>query len=243
MATPITSLTGNDTFQTWFNTTNSIISRINGVTANDIAGSTGIGVTLSSAGIATISNTGVVSFNGSTGSINFNDYVSSFNAATGALTGVTSVAAGTGITITGTTRPTITNSGVLTVNGSAGTVTNVAKLDVAQTFSAVQQFSAGIRGVSGPIGNATTIPTVASASTITITAPITFVSGGVAVQNINPPSSILTTSGQIVIIPIDGFSIVPGGNVLTNGDTLSYIPIVAYWDAGTANWYMSYPTS
>ncbi len=39
---------------------------------------------------------------------------------------------------------------------------------------------------------------VASASTITITAPITFVSGGVAVQNINPPSSILTTSGQIV---------------------------------------------
>jgi hypothetical protein len=146
MATPITSLTGNDTFQTWFNTTNSIISRINGVTANNIAGSTGIGVTLSSAGIVTISNTGVVSFNGSTGSITFNAYVSSLNGATGALTGVTGVAAGTGISITGTTRPTITNTGVLTVNGSGGAISNVAKMDTAQTFTALQSFSAGITG-------------------------------------------------------------------------------------------------
>jgi hypothetical protein len=241
MATPITSLTGNDTFQTWFNTTNSIISRINGVTANDIAGSTGIGVTLSSAGIATISNTGVVSFNGSTGSVTFNAYVSSLNGATGALTGVTGVAAGTGISITGTTRPTITNTGVITVNGAAGAVTNIAKLDTAQTFSAVQQFSAGIRGVSGPIGNATTIPTVASASTISITAPITFTTGSTVIQTINPPASMLTTSGQIVVIPIDAVTIGGGaGNIVAPANALSYVPMILYWDAGTGLWYPSY---
>lgn len=242
MATPITSLTGNDTFQTWFNTTNSIISRINGVTANNIAGSTGIGVTLSSAGIATISNTGVVSFNGSTGSVNFNAYVSSFNAATGALTGVTSVAAGTGISITGTTRPTITNSGVLTVNGSGGAISNVAKMDVAQTFTTLQSFGAGIcGGFTGCLYYTKSAPTIASANTITITSTITFVSGTNSISDINPPDYMLSGGGQITLIPTAVWAIAPGvGNIAAGASPIIIInkPLTLTWNSGTSLWYL-----
>ena len=239
MATPITSLTGSDTFQTWFNTTNSIISRINGITANDIAGSTGIGITLSSTGIATISNTGVVSFNGSTGSINFNAYVSSLNGATGVLTGVTGVAAGTGISITGTTRPTITNTGVISINGSGGSISNVAKLDIAQTFSGIQEFSAGITGV---LSYTASVPTIASATTISITTPIAFISGSVTIQTINAPSSMSAISGQITLIPSAGagWSTNTSGNIALGTTAVVNKALIMTWNSTTAKWYPSY---
>lgn len=51
--------------------------------------------------------------------------VTGFNGATGAVTGVTGVVAGTGISVSNTTNPTITNTGVQTFNGSTGAVTGV----------------------------------------------------------------------------------------------------------------------
>ena len=77
--------------------------------------------------------------------------VSSFNGLTGAVSGVSSVTGVTGnvgftgstglaISSTGNTL-TFTNSGVLSINTDTGAITNVAKLNVAQNFTEVQNFT------------------------------------------------------------------------------------------------------
>ena len=48
--------------------------------------------------------------------------VNSWNGLTGAVTGVTAVNAGSGISVSGTTNPTITNTGVTGFNGATGNV-------------------------------------------------------------------------------------------------------------------------
>ena len=72
-----------------------------------------------------ISLSGTVTLNGQT----FTNLVHSFNGSTGAVTGVTQINAGTGISISGTTNPTITNTGVHSFNGSTGAVTGVASFN------------------------------------------------------------------------------------------------------------------
>lgn len=129
MATPITSLTSNDTFQTWFNTTNTIISTVNGITTSP----------------GGITGPYVISFNGLTGEIIFTNYVSDFNGRTGSISGLTGTIAGNGITITGSsTYPTISNGGVLSVNGASGVVQNIAVTNAAQVFQTLQEFIGGI---------------------------------------------------------------------------------------------------
>ena len=70
--------------------------------------------------------------------------VSSINGVTGAV----SILAGSGISVippTGSAKGiTIANIGVLSINGSTGTLTNVAFTNIAQTFTALQSFSSGI---------------------------------------------------------------------------------------------------
>ena len=133
MTTPLTPLTGSDTFQTLFNTTNNLITVVSGISGG--VASTGGGIT----------GAYVASFNGLTGVITFSNYVSSFNGLTGAVAGVTGIRSGnSGITITGTTNPVITNAGVLSVNGSSGIVENIARLDTTQIFTTLQQYTAGI---------------------------------------------------------------------------------------------------
>jgi len=89
--------------------------------------------------------------------------VSSFNGLTGAITGVSTIIGLTGnvgftgstglaISSTGNTL-TFTNTGVLSVNSSSGAITNVAKLDVAQNFTATQNFTTGFTVI--PTGPAT----------------------------------------------------------------------------------------
>ena len=171
---PITSLTGTDTFQTWFNKTNTIISTINGITVYSIAGSTGIGVTLSS-NIATIRNTGVLSFNGSTGSVGIsagqnvtitqtgNTYtinapitgniVTSFNGLTGGVTGIIKINAGSGINVSSGTTPFITNIGVLTVNGLTGGIISVSSFNgLSGAVSGVGSFN-GLTGAVSGVGS------------------------------------------------------------------------------------------
>jgi len=100
-------------------------------------GSTGISVTTSS-GVSTVFNTGVWSVNGSTGNVNVNtngggpggDYVSSFNGVTGAVTGVVGISAGTGIGVgSNQVNVTVSNRGVLSLNGLTGAVDAVSSFN------------------------------------------------------------------------------------------------------------------
>jgi hypothetical protein len=60
-------------------------------------------------------------------------------------TGVESVAAGSGISVSGSTGAiTITNVGVHSVNGSTGAVTNIAVTNTAQSFTGIQRFTSGL---------------------------------------------------------------------------------------------------
>lgn len=136
----ITPLTSSDTFKTWFDTTNTIISTVNGI----------------SGGGGGISGPYVAAFNGLTGVITFSNYVSSFNGLTGSVSGVTGIVGSSGILVSGTsTYPTITNTGVLTVNSASGNVSDIASLISPQVFTALQQFTGGISAsgatFSGPI--------------------------------------------------------------------------------------------
>jgi hypothetical protein len=84
--------------------------------------------------------------------------VSSFNGLTGAVQGVSSAVAGTGISVSGATGSvTISNTGVLSfngrtgavqgvssINGSTGAITNVAFTNIAQVFTQPQNFSQGL---------------------------------------------------------------------------------------------------
>lgn len=74
--------------------------------------------------------------------------VTGFNGSTGAVTGVTGIVASTGISISGTTRPTITNTGVQTWNGLTGAVSGVTT-SVANIFTPLQTFNGGITGTNG----------------------------------------------------------------------------------------------
>jgi len=56
------------------------------------------------------------------------DYVISFNGLTGAVTGVTGIIQGSGISVSGTTNVTITNVGVTGFNGATGNVTGVTSI-------------------------------------------------------------------------------------------------------------------
>jgi len=100
-------------------------------------GSTGISVTTSS-GVSTVFNTGVWSVNGSTGNVNVTisgggpggDYVSSFNGVTGGVTGVVGILAGTGIGVgSNQVNVTVSNRGVLSLNGLTGAVDAVSSFN------------------------------------------------------------------------------------------------------------------
>ena len=111
------------------------VTSVSGVTGAVLLGA-GTGITLSTASkTITITNTGVHSFNGSTGAVNFSNYVASavagsnitVSSATGNVTiGVTSTPSFTTITTTGTGNNSIggnlTVTGNLTVNGTTTTV-------------------------------------------------------------------------------------------------------------------------
>jgi collagen type VII alpha len=104
-----------------------VTNTVNGATgAVIVSGGDSISVTTASKTV-TVANTGVTGFNGLTGNVS----------------GVTAVNAGTGISISGTTRPTITNTGVQSFNGLTGAVTGVTT-STANTFTALQTFNVGI---------------------------------------------------------------------------------------------------
>jgi hypothetical protein len=88
---------------------------------------------------------------GGTGDIvssHITDYVSTLNSATGAV----NLYAGSGLSVATSTAIkgiTFTNTGVLSIDSATGAITNVARTNVAQTFSGLQQFTNGISSAGG----------------------------------------------------------------------------------------------
>jgi len=79
-------------------------------------------------------------------------------------------------------------------------------------------------------------PTIASATTISPTTRLTFITGTVAIQTINP---FTTGYHEIVLIFTSGapaaFSV--AGNIKTAALPVQNIPVVLYWDPTTQLWW------
>jgi len=124
------------------NTSNAIVSR--DASGNFIAGTITAALTgnaSTATALATARNIQGVSFNG--------------------IANITVVTAGTGISVTGTA---VANTGVLSVNGSAGAITNVAVTNAAQSFSAAQRGT-----ISALTDGATITPNFALANNFSVT--------------------------------------------------------------------------
>jgi hypothetical protein len=124
------------------------VQSIRGLTgAVGVTNGSGIGLSVSGQTM-TFSNTGVLSFNGLTGAVTG---VGSFNGATGTVVGVNSIrgltgavgitnGSGIGLSVSGQTM-TFSNTGVLSIDGGTGAITNVARTNITNTFSANQTIS------------------------------------------------------------------------------------------------------
>lgn len=93
---------------------------------------------------------------------------------------------------------------------------------------------------SGALQTIQAAPTIASASTIAPTALISFVSGTVAIVTITPPTNILTTGGQITLIPTGIFATTTAGNIALITTAVVGKALKMTYDATTAKWYPSY---
>jgi hypothetical protein len=86
----------------------------------------------------------------------------------------------------------------------------------------------------------TVAPTIASATTIAPTAPITFISGTSNIVTITPPSPISTTGGSLTLIPTGAFVSNTAGNIALGTTAIVSRALVMTWDATTVKWYPSY---
>ena len=93
---------------------------------------------------------------------------------------------------------------------------------------------------SGALQTIQVAPTIASATTIAPTAHITFVSGTTSIATITPPTSLLTTGGQITIIPTGVFATTTAGNIALITTAVVSKALIMTYDATTAKFYPSY---
>lgn len=83
-------------------------------------------------------------------------------------------------------------------------------------------------------------PTIASATTIAPTKPITFVSGTTDVVNITAPAPIDVGGGQITIIPTGLFSTTAAGNIAIASTAVVSKALIFTYDVTTTKWYPNY---
>ena len=93
---------------------------------------------------------------------------------------------------------------------------------------------------SGALKTIQTAPTIASATTIAPTTLITFVSGTASIATITPPTSLLTTGGQIILIPTGLWATTTAGNIALASTTVVSKALIMTYDAVTLKWYPSY---
>ena len=89
------------------------------------------------------------------------------------------------------------------------------------------------------IGTGTPAPTVASATTIDILSPITFISGTTAIANINMPP-MFVGGGQITLIPTGIFTTVNTGNIALATTAVVSKALIMTYDTTTGKFYPSY---
>jgi hypothetical protein len=86
-----------------------------------------------------------------------------------------------------------------------------------------------------------TAPTVASAATLIVGAPISFVSGTTTINSIQVPPE-MVGGGQITLIPTGLWStaVVTGGNIALATTGVVNKALIMTYDAATGLWYPSY---
>lgn len=141
----------------WNGTAWDVYSTVSGNVVTQLNGLTG-GVTLAAGSNITLIPSGntitINSSGGGSGGGICGPYVISFNGLTGTVTGVSSIrgltgvvgitnGSGIGLSVSGQTM-TFSNTGVLNIDGSTGAITNVARTNVTNNFTAIQSFSAGL---------------------------------------------------------------------------------------------------
>jgi hypothetical protein len=83
-------------------------------------------------------------------------------------------------------------------------------------------------------------PTVASATSIIISAPVTFVSGTTAIETIAAPDLTATGGAQITLIPTGIFTTTTAGNIALATTAVVSRALTLTYDSATAKWYPSY---
>jgi hypothetical protein len=87
--------------------------------------------------------------------------------------------------------------------------------------------------------NGTPAPTVASAATIIVSAPVTFVSGTTGIDNIQVPLN-MVGGGQVILIPTGLWSTTTSGNIALATTAVVSKAVIMVYDAVTNKWYPSY---
>jgi hypothetical protein len=90
------------------------------------------------------------------------------------------------------------------------------------------------------ISFASVAPTVASAASITISAPVTFVSGTTNVVDILAPGLTATGGAQITLIPTGLWATTAAGNIALATTAVVSKALTLTYDSATAKWYPSY---
>lgn len=98
----------------------------------------------------------------------------------------------------------------------------------------INALTVGLTGTPGPA------PTIASATTIAPTRPISFVSGTTTVQTITAHSQFAIGGGRITLIPTGVFSWNTSGNIALAGTSVVSKALDMIYDVTTAKWYPSY---
>jgi hypothetical protein len=93
---------------------------------------------------------------------------------------------------------------------------------------------------SGLAATTAAAPTIASATTIAPTKPITFISGTTAVVTITAPSPISVGGGTIILIPTGAFTWTAAGNIAVLGTAVVNKALSLTYDVTTTKWYPSY---
>ena len=93
---------------------------------------------------------------------------------------------------------------------------------------------------SGLTATTAAAPTIASATTIAPTKPITFISGTTAIVTITAPSPISAGGGSIVLIPTGAFTWTTAGNIALAGTAVVSKALTLVYDVTTTKWYPSY---
>lgn len=193
------------------------VSGINGLTGGiTLFGGIGISVDTNAKGI-TVTNTGILSFNG----------------LTGAVTGITQINAGSGLSVSGTTNVTITNIGVTGFNGSTGNVSGVTAVNAGTgisitgttnptiTNTGVQSFNGttgavtGVSTFNGLTGAVTGVTTsVANTFTALQTFNVGITASGATLANIRNVNNL---SGRAGITFASGSGVLPNTILLKDG--------------------------